>query len=124
MSDCSCVDMKWTDQDGNDIETAICKMCSEDIHEVIDKKDEAIRMLGERVASEFLRAEKAEADNAVLRQWVSKAIGLMDHWDITRPEHERVCNLRRPRADETAECDCYAKEQGEDFAELIAEAMI
>ena len=70
MSECNCVDMKWADQDFNDIDTAICKMCNEDIHEVIDKKDEAIRILGEKVAEQFLRAEKAEAENKELKAWL------------------------------------------------------
>jgi len=64
------------------------------------------------------RAEKAEAENAVLKQWIDKALYLMDYWDITDPEHDSMCDIRMHNP---TKCDCYAKEQRADFQKLIDE---
>ena len=63
--------------------------------------------------------ERAILQMEELEAWQQKALGLMDHYDITRPEHDDTCSLR---VDRDYNCDCYAEEQAKEFGSLIEEA--
>ena len=49
MSECDCANMKWEDQDGNELDAVVCRMCCNDIADLLDQKDLTIIDLESRV---------------------------------------------------------------------------
>lgn len=61
---------------------------------------------------------KLHGEFKALESWQTKAIKLIDDWDVAHPtEHSLLCGTQVQK-----ECDCQCEEQKRDFLELIEEA--
>ena len=49
MSECDCANMKWEDQDGNELDAVVCRMCCNDIADLLDQKELTIIDLETRI---------------------------------------------------------------------------